>query len=474
MGVSHSMEQDQVERVSKALRNSSEAIQGINQKFDTIDDHWRKAQGFNEEINAKVDKTLESFQRLDDTFNDRIEMVLEAVVDATDNLSGVLEATLDSLQQVNIRREIDQIPKAVIPLAIPLIILLIELAVANAYMGILLASITDVRNRYSRYLLGNASSVLIGLTVSLVWLAIYRVWLSMKEKDVKARSRVKKKDQSNSQVDGDPHNRAPSETSSEKPIRLVRTSRRIPSGSLTRSRHSSPGLASATISIHVGEPGSRHPSRNTTPTLLQAVAAEEQLPPLVLDEVIAEVIGRSEEVSLRRVGGKGTGKGSWPSAARPSAWPRPSAARQVSVSRENSGGSTADIAAESRQRDESQATVQQGAASSARPRQRSGPLIRFESPWQVDVTWGASGSRRPVAEVQEQSEIEVRGAQVELAHEEAPHGAEREDFDDKASNGSLLQASGGESRPSEQQPNNSKKNNNKSNNNNNNSNHQQL
>ncbi|CAE8598875.1 unnamed protein product, partial [Polarella glacialis] len=174
MGVSHSMEQDQVERVSKALRNSSEAIQGINQKFDTIDDHWRKAQGFNEEINAKVDKTLESFQRLDDTFNDRIEMVLEAVVDATDNLSGVLEATLDSLQQVNIRREIDQIPKAVIPLAIPLIILLIELAVANAYMGILLASITDVRNRYSRYLLGNASSVLIGLTVSLVWLAIYR------------------------------------------------------------------------------------------------------------------------------------------------------------------------------------------------------------------------------------------------------------------------------------------------------------
>ncbi|CAE8703764.1 unnamed protein product, partial [Polarella glacialis] len=193
MGVSHSMEQDQVERVSKALRNSSEAIQGINQKFDTIDDHWRKAQGFNEEINAKVDKTLESFQRLDDTFNDRIEMVLEAVVDATDNLSGVLEATLDSLQQVNIRREIDQIPKAVIPLAIPLIILLIELAVANAYMGILLASITDVRNRYSRYLLGNASSVLIGLTVSLVWLAIYRVWLSMKEKDVKARSRVKKK-----------------------------------------------------------------------------------------------------------------------------------------------------------------------------------------------------------------------------------------------------------------------------------------
>eukprot|EP00933_Yihiella_yeosuensis_P064077 TRINITY_DN67417_c0_g1_i1.p1 TRINITY_DN67417_c0_g1~~TRINITY_DN67417_c0_g1_i1.p1 ORF type:complete len:484 (-),score=89.12 TRINITY_DN67417_c0_g1_i1:78-1529(-) len=180
MMVSHHMDEDQVQRISSALKNSAAAIEGINKRFDVLDDHWTQMQEFNQSIDEKVDKSLKSFQRLDDTFNDRVENVLEAVVAATDNMTDVLEDVVTTLSRFNLRSELDQIPKAVMPLAIPLIILLIELAIANAYMGILLASMPDIRQRYSRFLLGNASSVLLGLTLSLVWLFFYRVWLSHK------------------------------------------------------------------------------------------------------------------------------------------------------------------------------------------------------------------------------------------------------------------------------------------------------
>merc|ERR1719188_1930210 len=64
---------------------------------------------------------------------------------------------------------------------IPLVILLMELAVTNAYLGLLLASIPEVRDKYSwssSYLLANAGCVMFGLMFSMVWLAGYRIWLT--------------------------------------------------------------------------------------------------------------------------------------------------------------------------------------------------------------------------------------------------------------------------------------------------------
>ncbi|CAJ1331804.1 unnamed protein product [Effrenium voratum] len=182
MGVTHSMEEPQVKRISKALNASATAIQGINSKFDEIDGHVQKMMEFNQTTNKKVSNVLNSFERLDDTFNDRAEMLLEAMVGATNSATDILEAAVLCLEKVNIRQEIDNIPKALIPLAMPFIILLIELAVSNAYLGILLASLPSVSVRYSNYLLAYASSTLMGLFLSLLWLVCYRLWLSMHSK----------------------------------------------------------------------------------------------------------------------------------------------------------------------------------------------------------------------------------------------------------------------------------------------------
>eukprot|EP00931_Biecheleriopsis_adriatica_P031892 TRINITY_DN18657_c0_g1_i1.p1 TRINITY_DN18657_c0_g1~~TRINITY_DN18657_c0_g1_i1.p1 ORF type:complete len:505 (+),score=71.12 TRINITY_DN18657_c0_g1_i1:71-1516(+) len=179
MGVSHSMDDGQVVRISKALKDSAHAIQGINNKFDDIDKQVTKMNHFNDQMNSRVQGTLQSFQRLDDTFNERAELALEALIGTSENLEMLIESTVVQLQQINVRKQLDQLPKAVIPLAIPLIVLLIELAVANAYMGILLASLPTVKQKYSEYLLINASSMLLGLTLSLLWLFLYRAWLSL-------------------------------------------------------------------------------------------------------------------------------------------------------------------------------------------------------------------------------------------------------------------------------------------------------
>lgn len=144
MGVTHSMEENQVKRISTALNRSAEAIQGINTKFDLIDEHVQKMLDFNRTTNSKVHRVLSSFERLDDTFNDRAEKLLESLVGpkrptlwrfrsvfgavsdrrrvvsrafrlsegATNTLTDVLEAAAVSLDKVNIRRELDNIPKA--------------------------------------------------------------------------------------------------------------------------------------------------------------------------------------------------------------------------------------------------------------------------------------------------------------------------------------------------------------------------
>lgn len=188
MNVSHTMDEAQVKRISEALKSSAAAIEGINKKFETIDEHIRQIEDFNGNMNTKVEKTLESFHRLDSTFNDRAECVLEAMIGGTEHFTVVMQKAVMRLQKINIRRELDAIPKAIIPLVIPLIILLVELSVANAYIGILLSSLDGAGARYSNYLLGNASLVLLGLTGSLMWLGFYRISLSWHGTDGKRMS----------------------------------------------------------------------------------------------------------------------------------------------------------------------------------------------------------------------------------------------------------------------------------------------
>lgn len=180
MGVTHSMDEAQVVRISTALKQSADSIQGINSKFDIVDEHWQGVQTFNTGISTRIEGTLASFQRLDKAINARFGRALNTVKSATDELTGVMKNMVNTLEGFDMQREMNQLPKAVIPMMIPLVILMIELAVANAYLGILLTRLPDIGDKYSSYLLGNAAIVLLGLLLSMFWLVSYRGILSLR------------------------------------------------------------------------------------------------------------------------------------------------------------------------------------------------------------------------------------------------------------------------------------------------------
>lgn len=180
MGVVHSMDETQVTRISRALANSAAAIQGINNKFDIMDGHLTSVTSFNTKLASRVDTALSAFGRLDGSVNTQLESLLENIRDATDQLGAALEGAVEALERVNLQRELDAVPKALIPLILPVLILLIELAISNAYLGILMASIPMIRPRYAAYLIVNAFLLLLGLTLSLAWLVTYRGWLSFR------------------------------------------------------------------------------------------------------------------------------------------------------------------------------------------------------------------------------------------------------------------------------------------------------
>merc|ERR1719379_3388790 len=80
-----------------------------------------------------VQDSLDALNRLDTTLTDRTDAMLEYMELATQDLTKVLDTTITMLERVDIRREMNNLPKTFIPIMIPLIILLIELAITNAY-----------------------------------------------------------------------------------------------------------------------------------------------------------------------------------------------------------------------------------------------------------------------------------------------------------------------------------------------------
>merc|ERR1719265_1155569 len=129
-------------------------------------------------MSTKINESLGAIGKFDQAFNNRIESALETVESATDELTDIFEHALLTVKKFDLQGELFKMPKVLIPLAIPLTILLIELAISNAYLGILLASLPQVQERYSNYLLANAFAVLLGLFVSTVWLGMYRFWIA--------------------------------------------------------------------------------------------------------------------------------------------------------------------------------------------------------------------------------------------------------------------------------------------------------
>lgn len=178
MGVVHSMDDGQVDRIRKALDHSAKAIDGINRKFDEIDRHLTNAAAFNSTMTTKIEESLDALSRLDNAVNMRIESTLHVAERATQDVEEVLNRALVIVTKFDLHAELINMIKNTIPLLIPLLILLIELAVSNAYLGILLASLPQLHQRFSTYLLANASAVLVGLFVSTIWLTSHRIHIS--------------------------------------------------------------------------------------------------------------------------------------------------------------------------------------------------------------------------------------------------------------------------------------------------------
>eukprot|EP00928_Gymnodinium_smaydae_P086685 TRINITY_DN7109_c0_g1_i1.p1 TRINITY_DN7109_c0_g1~~TRINITY_DN7109_c0_g1_i1.p1 ORF type:complete len:532 (+),score=132.53 TRINITY_DN7109_c0_g1_i1:125-1597(+) len=189
------MEEEQVQRVGTALNKSANAIQGINTKFDEIDKKWERIQKFNGSMNAKVEGTIDALEKMDKMLTNRVNAMSVGMVFMAEELTNVIESLIKSSDHFDLNRHVKQLPAAFIPVALPMIVLLVELAVANAYMGILLASVADIRTRYSRYLLMNAITILIGLSLSLLWLIFYRIWAWKNARNAKKKSALESKNE---------------------------------------------------------------------------------------------------------------------------------------------------------------------------------------------------------------------------------------------------------------------------------------
>lgn len=175
MGIQHSLNDEQVGRVGESLQNGAQAIMDISERMEHLEGYVREMRTFNESLSEKVDNASTAIARLDKTLNNRIDRVLTAMAVVTDGTPERTENALEAIRSINVQEAVANANKAMVPLTIPFIVLLVELAVANAYLGILLASMPDARDRYSTFLITNAGAVLCGLTVGLLWLGMHRL-----------------------------------------------------------------------------------------------------------------------------------------------------------------------------------------------------------------------------------------------------------------------------------------------------------
>lgn len=140
MGVSHSMDREQVDEVLTQFEATTASIKGIESKMSKVNHYMDAVQAQRRNLSAHAEVTSNLIDGLGASISDQSEAVFDYFTSSFDYFAGLVETLETSLFNLKLQDAPRQMQQEFGPLLMPAVVLMVIITGSNCYFGFLLAS----------------------------------------------------------------------------------------------------------------------------------------------------------------------------------------------------------------------------------------------------------------------------------------------------------------------------------------------
>ncbi|CAE7030877.1 unnamed protein product [Symbiodinium sp. CCMP2592] len=140
MGVSHSMDREQVDEVLTQFEATTASIKGIESKMSKVNHYMEAVQAQRRNLSAHAEVTSNLIDGLGASIADQSEAIFDYFTSSFDYFAGLVETLETSLFNLKLQDAPRQMQQEFGPLLMPAVVLMVIITGSNCYFGFLLAS----------------------------------------------------------------------------------------------------------------------------------------------------------------------------------------------------------------------------------------------------------------------------------------------------------------------------------------------
>jgi len=159
MGVSHSMNKDQVDSVLTQFEATTRSIKGIEEKMARVSGYMQVVQDQRQSLSSHADATTNIIDSLGDSITGQSEATFDYFMATFDHFAGLMETLEKTVYELKIQDAPRQIQTEFGPLLVPAVVLVVIVTASNCYFGFLLANDEELADAFAVQMDGNTGEL---------------------------------------------------------------------------------------------------------------------------------------------------------------------------------------------------------------------------------------------------------------------------------------------------------------------------
>eukprot|EP00929_Paragymnodinium_shiwhaense_P028516 TRINITY_DN16504_c0_g1_i1.p1 TRINITY_DN16504_c0_g1~~TRINITY_DN16504_c0_g1_i1.p1 ORF type:complete len:366 (-),score=95.21 TRINITY_DN16504_c0_g1_i1:65-1162(-) len=139
MGISHSMNTNQVDQVLTQFENTTQSIRGIENKVARVDGYIITAHKQRQQITSQMDDATNVMDHMTDSMNERSEIAVTYMTKTLDIMADLVESFEQAVVEIGILDLPREVWLEMGPVVIPVVVLVLILTCSNSVFGFMLA-----------------------------------------------------------------------------------------------------------------------------------------------------------------------------------------------------------------------------------------------------------------------------------------------------------------------------------------------
>lgn len=167
----HRLNQEQLDSFLQQLDGGAGALQKMSERVERLEMDIARAQSMSHVFAGKTAKSAGKVRDIRQTVDDNLSTFVYGIDDWNREVPGKIEELLDNIGELDVQKRADDIARLFMSILFPIIILIGEITVSNAYVTILVSRVVD--RRFQTFIMVQAMSII----VLLFMVFIFLLWL---------------------------------------------------------------------------------------------------------------------------------------------------------------------------------------------------------------------------------------------------------------------------------------------------------